>query len=88
MQVTYKQVEGKQRDGCSRDSNNCCSCAHADVSHPTHTCPNTRKVLATWRKKKVAMNSGTEKKEKDTQKRCRHSHNGCKEGGYAGSSGG
>jgi hypothetical protein len=64
-QVTFKPMEGKQREGDSGGSNDRCWYACGEAGHPALTCPNKEKVLAPWTEKKAAATKGTEKKEKE-----------------------
>jgi len=59
-----------------------------EVGHPAHMCPTKEKVLAAWKEKKVAVNKGTEKQEKEKEERCRGFSGSRKKGGYRGGGGG
>jgi hypothetical protein len=88
MQVTVKPMDGKQREGGGRGSNDWCCYPCGEVGHPSCMCPNKENVLAAWKEKKGAANKGTGKKEKKMEERCRGSHGGRKKGGYGGEGGG
>lgn len=82
MQATVKRMDGTQREGGGRGSNNWNYRTWPEVGHPILTFPNKSNALAAWGEKKTPVNKGTEKIEKEKEGRHSGSCGGSKEGGH------